>query len=328
MWKIGNVEIKNRVCLAPMAGVSDPAYMKICKEMGCGYAVTELISSEAVVRDNKKTFAMLNGINELEMPVAVQIFGSDPYVMANAAKILYNTYKFHVLDINVGCPVPKVSIKSKSGSALLKDLNKLYKIVSAVVESIPIPVTVKIRSGWDSYNINAVEVAKTCESAGASAICIHPRTRAQGYSGHSDWSIIKSIKDSVSIPVIGNGDIKNIYDAKKMIDETGCDAIMIGRASLGNPWIFKQILEYLNEEKIISTPDFSEKIEMCIKHLNNLLAYKSERFALLEIRNHVSWYLKGISGANEIKNAIFLSNSVDEVIEILNNYKNKMEDFK
>ena len=320
-WKIGNIEIKNNIVLAPMAGVSNPAYMKICEKMGVGYAVTELISAEAIVRGNKKTFDMLNGIGDLKIPVAVQIFGSNPKTLSNAAKILVDSYKIKIIDINMGCPVPKV-VGSGAGSALLKNPEKVYEIVKAVKENIDVPVTVKIRSGWDSNSINAVEVAKVIEKAGASAIAIHPRTRSQGYSGLSDWSIIKKIKENVNIPVIGNGDIKNFYDAKRMIVETNCDAIMIGRASLGNPWLIKECIDYIDKGIIPKEIPLEEKIYMIKKHLELLLNTKSYKSAMLEIRSHASWYLKGIQGSKELKENIFKTSSKEELIDLLDDYLN------
>ena len=239
MWKIGNVEIKNQIVLAPMAGICNSSFRRIAKEMGAGLIYAEMVSDKAIFYNNKKTIDMLQ-MTEEERPISQQIFGSDKESFVEAAKFIYENMHPDIIDINMGCPVPKVAVRAQAGAALLKDPEKIRDIVKAVVASVPIPVTVKIRSGWDSNNINAVEVAKICEEAGASAICIHARTRSQGYSGHADWNVIKQVKESVSIPVIGNGDITDVYSAKKMLDETGCDAIMIGRALLGNPWLIKE----------------------------------------------------------------------------------------
>ncbi|MDD6878806.1 MAG: tRNA dihydrouridine synthase DusB [bacterium] len=320
MWKIGNVEIENRIVLAPMAGICNSSFRKIIKEFGCGLIYAEMVSDKAIFYNNKKTIEMLY-MEESERPIVQQIFGSDKESFVNAAKYIEKKMHPDIIDINMGCPVPKVAIKSQAGSALLKSPYKIKEIVSAVVMSVNTPVTVKIRSGWDSNNINAVEVAKICEQAGASAICVHPRTRAQGYSGKADWNIIKLVKDSVSIPVIGNGDIKTALDAKKMLDETGCDAIMIGRGVLGNPWLIKQIKCYLEEGILLPNPTNLDKINMCIKHLDNLSNIKSEKITLLEIRNHIAWYLKGIKGSNEIKNKIYTSKCINDIITILNDYK-------
>lgn len=318
---IGNIEIKNKVVLAPMAGISNPAYMKICEEMQVGYAVTELISAEAIVRNNKKTLEMLNGIDKLKIPVAVQIFGSNPETLSKAAKILVDLYKIKIIDINMGCPVPKVAIKSQAGSSLLKNPEKVYEIVKSVVQSIQVPVTVKIRSGWDENNINAVEIAKKIEEAGASAITIHPRTRKQGYSGLSDWNIIKKVKEAIKIPVIGNGDIKTCYDAKKMIEQTGCDAVMIGRACLGNPWLIKQTVNYLENNIEPIEPTINEKINMIKKHMDYLLKIKNEHIAILEMRGHACWYLKGLPNTSKFKKEINQIKTKEELIEILNKYE-------
>lgn len=325
MWKIGNVEIKNRVVLAPMAGVCNSAFRRIVKEMGCGLIYAEMVSDKAIFYNNQKTLDMLY-MTEEERPISQQIFGSDKESFAVAAKYIYENMHPDIIDINMGCPVPKVALRAQAGSALLKNPKKIREIVETVVKTVPIPVTVKIRSGWDMEHINAVEVAKVCEEAGASAICVHARTRSQGYSGKADWNVIKQVKESVSIPVIGNGDIVDIFSAKKMLDETGCDAIMIGRAALGNPWIFKQVNEYIENNKVIELPTPLERVEMCIKHFKYLEDIKVSKVAVLEIRNHVAWYLKGIKGSNEIKNKIYMTKDIEEIKKILYDYKCEIEE--
>ena len=227
-----------------------------------------------------------------------------------------------IIDINMGCPVPKVAIRAQAGSALLKNPQKVYEIVSAVVNAVNVPVTVKIRSGWDEKSINAVEVARQIERAGASAITIHGRTRAQGYSGQADWEIIKKVKEAVTIPVIGNGDVTSCYDAKRMLDETGCDAVMIGRGVLGNPWLIKECVDYLENGTIPQQVSFLEKVDMMQKHYELLLNDKTEKQALLEIRSHIIWYLKGMPQSKEIKNKICQSKTSKEMFDIINDYKN------
>ena len=325
-FKIGNIEIKGSVGLAPMAGISNPPYMKICEEFGVSYAITELISSEAIVRKNKKTFEMLEGYENISYPVAVQLFGSNPSTMAQAAKIIVDKYNFPIVDINVGCPVPKVALRADAGSSLMKNPWRIKEIIESIKKEVDCPVTVKIRSGWDKNSINAVEVARLCEEAGASAICVHARTRSQGYSGDADWSIIKNVKESVSIPVLGNGDIKDYLSAKKMLDETGCDAVMVGRKALGNPWIFKEINSYLDKGIIEKNPTSIDKVEMCLKHLRYLAEMRNKHTAALEIRNHISWYLKGLKGSNDIKDRIYKTKDIKEIETILNEYKNNIEE--
>ncbi len=318
-WKIGNVKIENQVVLAPMAGVCNSAYRRICKEMGCGLVYAEMVSDKAITFRNLKTLDMLT-MSEEERPLVQQIFGSDKESFVEAAQYIYENMHPDIIDINMGCPVPKVAVRAQAGSALLKDLDKIYDIVSAVVAAVPIPVTVKIRSGWDSNHINAVEVAKIVEKAGASAICIHPRTRSQGYSGKADWNIIKEIKSNVSIPVIGNGDIKSPEDAKKMLDETGCDAVMIGRGVLGNPWLIQNTIRYLDGKDIIPV-SVEDRVDMCLKHLDYLKDLKNEKLACLEIRNHIGWYFKGIKSANLLKNKIYQLSNIHDIISVLKEFK-------
>ena len=320
MWKIGNVEISNKVVLAPMAGICDNAYRTIVKEMGAGLICAEMVSDKAIYYNSKKTIDMLY-MTEEERPISQQIFGSDVKSFVMAAKYIEENMKPDIIDINMGCPVPKVALRAQAGSALLKDPNKVEKIVKSVVDAVSIPVTVKIRSGWDSNSINAVEIAKVVEEAGASAITVHARTRAQGYSGKADWDIIKQVKESVKIPVIGNGDIKSIYDAEKMINDTNCDAVMIGRGCLGNPWLIKQTIAYLENGVIIDDPTPLERLEMILLHIDKLLKFKPEKQALLEIRTHIGYYLKGVPNASELKNNIFKTKSIDEL-------KNLIEEFK
>ena len=324
MFKIRDLVIENNVCLAPMAGVCNSAFRRIVKEMGAGLVFAEMVSDKAIMYDSEKTKNMLY-MTEYERPIAQQIFGSDKESFVIAAKKVYELMKPDIIDINMGCPVPKVALRAQAGSALLKDPEKIKEIVSAVVNAVPCPVTVKIRSGWDSKSINAVSVAKIIEEAGASAITVHPRTRAQGYEGKADWSIIKEVKNNVNIPVIGNGDIKSVDDAIRMFKETNCDAVMIGRASLGNPYIFKQIVHYLQTGEKLDDLSPKEKIELCLKHFNYLLEIKSEKTSVLEMRTHAAWYVRGLKDSAELKNKIFKCQNKEELISILEEYKKKCD---
>ena len=322
MFKIGNVEIKNNVCLAPMAGVCDSAFRTIIKSFGCGLIEAEMVSDKAIMYEDKKTFSMLK-MSEEERPIAQQIFGSDKESFVIAAKKVYEIMKPDIIDINMGCPVPKVALRAQAGSALLKDVNKVFDIVKAVVNSVSVPVTVKIRSGWDKDSINAVEVAKACEKAGAAAITIHPRTRSQGYSGKADWNIIKSVKENVNIPVIGNGDVKTPEDVKKMLDTTNCDAVMIGRGLIGNPWLIKNSLLYLSGKDMIDVSS-KDRIDMILHHIDLLKEFKSDKVIALEIRNHIAYYLKGVVNSKEFKNKIFKINDLDEIIRLLKEYREEL----
>lgn len=319
MFQIGNIKLNNTIVLAPMAGICNSAFRRIIKEFGCGLIFAEMVSDKAIVYGNQKTMEMLY-TTDFERPIAQQIFGSDVESFKKAAEIIYREMKPDIIDINMGCPVPKVAVRAQAGSALMKNPKKIREIVASVVESVPCPVTVKIRSGWDKNSINAVEVAKVCEEAGASAITVHARTRSEGYTGKADLNVIKAVKEHVSIPVIGNGDVKTPEDAKRMMDITGCDAVMIGRGVLGNPWLIRDTIEYLETGQLHNKVTFPEKIELLKKHFKYLLELKSEKIALLEIRSHALWYVKGHKFANSIKNEIFSAKTKEELMEILDKY--------
>lgn len=322
MFQIGNIKLKNNVVLAPMAGVSNSAYRTIIKDMGCGLIYAEMVSDKAIYYGNQKTIDLLY-MTDYERPIAQQIFGSDKESFVVAAKYIYETMKPDIIDINMGCPVPKVALRAQAGSALLKDPDKVEEIVRAVVNAVPIPVTVKIRSGWDFNHINAIEIAKRVERAGAKAIAVHARTRAQGYSGKADWNIIKGVKESVSIPVIGNGDIKSAKDAKRMLDETGCDAVMIGRGVLGNPWLIRECITYLETGEELLPPSNEEKLALLKHHFDLLLQTKNEKLAVLEIRTHAAWYLKGLPNTLELKNGIFKAKTKEDFYTLIEEYEVK-----
>ena len=326
-FKIGNVEIPNRVVLGPMAGNTNYAYRKIAKEYGCGLVYAEMVSDKGLNYKNKKTQGMII-VGDDEHPVSMQIFGSSVEDMVEAAKFIDEYSNCDIIDINMGCPVNKVAKKSKAGSALMQDPELVYDIVYNVVRSVKKPVTVKIRSGWDSAHINAVEIAKLIEKAGASAIAIHGRTRAQMYSGNADWKIIKEVKEAVSIPVIGNGDIKNCFDALRMINETGVDAVMIARGTLGNPWIFKEVDTYLETGVVLERPSYEEIHEVILKHVKYLRELKGDHLAMLEMRGQIAYYLKGLPNSTNAKKELFQTKTIDDTLDLIERYFNSLFEMK
>ena len=324
-WKIGNVKIKNQIVLAPMAGYSNTSFRKIIKEMGAGLIYAEMVSDKALTYHNEKTLQLLK-MSEEERPIVHQIFGSDVETFVASAKIVEEVMKPDIIDINMGCPVPKVALRAQAGSALLKDPDKVYEIVLAVVKAVHVPVTVKIRIGWDEAHKNCVEIAKVCEKAGAQAIAIHARTRSQGYSGKADWSWIKKVKEAVSIPVIGNGDVLSCYDAKRMLLETNCDAVMIGRGVLGNPWLIKECVDYLETGQEPRKITNEERVLMMKKHFQFLKEDKSVKAALLEIRSNILFYLKGMPNNKEIKRRICEVKTEEDIMKVLAQYEEELKD--
>ena len=312
--KIGNVEINNNIFLAPMAGITDLPYRILCKEQGAGLVYTEMVSSKGMFYNDKKTKKLLE-IDEKERPVAVQIFGSDPKIMGEIAKEVSDYAD--IIDINMGCPVPKV-VKNNEGSRLLLNLPLIDEITKEVVKNSKVPVTIKIRKGWDNEHIVAVDVAKIAEKNGVSAITVHGRTREELFSGDVDLDIIKQVKEAVSIPVIGSGNVVDGPTAKEMFEKTGCDAIMIGRASNGNPWVFNNVIKYLEDGTIVQKPDNEVIKKTILRHLNMLSDYEGKEVALLEMRKHIAWYTKGMSGASTIRNEINQIKDYDELINKIN----------
>ena len=312
--KIGNVELENNIFLAPMAGVTDLPFRILCKEMGCGLVYSEMVSAKGILYNNENTKKLLT-VEQKERPAAVQLFGSQPEIMAAMAKKIEN-YDIDIIDVNMGCPAPKIA-KNGEGSALTKNPKLVGEIVKAMVTAQKKPVTIKFRKGFDEEHINAVEIAKIAEQNGAAAVAVHGRTREQYYSGKADWDIIKAVKEAVSIPVIGNGDVFTPQDAKNMLEYTKCDAIMIGRAAQGNPWIFQRINHYINTGEMLPEVTTEQKVEKALRHARMLIEYKGEYIGVREMRKHISWYMKGIKGAAELREKINRANSYNEIEQLL-----------
>ena len=317
MLQIGTVKINNQVISAPMAGITDRAYRILAKESGCGLVCTEMISDQALLYGNPKTNILLDCRGE-SPPISMQIFGSNPDYMARAAQIT-ESRGASIIDINMGCPTPKI-VKNGEGSALMKKPKLAQEIISSVVQSVRVPVTVKIRKGWDESSLNAVEMALLAEKAGAAAVTVHGRTRSQFYSGKADWDIIKSVKQAVAIPVIGNGDIQVPVDAARMLDHSGCDAVMIGRASLGNPWIFSSTVHYLTFGEELPAPTPRQKLSMALRHLELLVELKGEYIAIREMRKHAAWYTKGLREAARMREKINRAVTLVEIRVLLDNF--------
>lgn len=313
--KIGSVRLDNPVIAAPMAGVTDRAFRIIARETGCGLVCTEMVSDQALLYGNPKTCGLLDISGETG-PISMQIFGSNAAYMAAAAAIVESRGAW-LIDINMGCPTPKI-VKNGEGSALMKEPDRAAEIVKAVVERVQAPVTVKMRKGWDESSVNAVELARLVVDAGAAAVTVHGRTRSQFYAGKADWEIIAAVKRAVDVPVIGNGDIRTPQDALSMMEQTGCDGVMIGRAALGNPWVLSQTVRYLETGELLPGPTIQERVKKALKHFELLIKIKGETVAVWEIRKHAAWYMKGLRGAARLREHVNKANSVEEIENILN----------
>lgn len=321
--KIGTVEIDNPVVIAPMAGITNPAFREICKKFKAGLVCTEMVSDKAICFENKKTMSMTQ-VNDDEHPLSMQLFGHDIDTMVKAAKYLDEKTDCDIIDINMGCPVNKV-IKSNAGSALMKDEEHAVRMVEEIIKNVHKPVTVKMRIGWDKESINCVSLAKKLEAVGVSAIAIHGRTRSQMYEGKADWSYIKQVKDALNIPVIGNGDIRSVEDMIAMMEQTGCDMVMIGRGILGDPWLIQRCVHYLKTGEIIEDTTVDEKFKLAYDHAVSLCELKGEKVGMKEMRGHAAWYMKSLKYSHRVKDLISSMSTLEEFGIILMNYKNSLE---